>query len=152
MPTVRARRLIPAPREAVWAVVSDLASAPRWNRAWRRVEVVGEAGVGAVLRAEAEDGQTGEFEVAAWEPPERIVFVPRRGGPEEGSSWLLLEAQGLRLLERAEGATLVVMEARARIRGLRGLVAGWLLWPGYQRQGLEAALERLAALFPGGAP
>jgi hypothetical protein len=150
VPTVRARRLIPAPLSQVWAALADLEGAPRWNRAWARVRVLsGEPGEGAVLRAEDEEGRASELLVGAWEPQRRILFLPRPLPQEElGRYWLLLEGQSIWLEAVGEGATLVTMEARARARGLMGLVAAWLLWPGYQRRGLQAALEGLAALFP----
>ncbi len=147
---MRARRVIAAPLAQVWAAIADLEGAPRWNRAWTRVRVLSErVGEGAVLRAEGEEGQASELVVGAWEPQRRVVFVPRPVPEEEASRyWLLLEGQSISLEPLGEGATVVTMEARARSRGLMGLVVGWLLWPGYQRRGLNAALEGLAALFP----
>jgi len=152
VPTVRVSRLINAPVGEVWRVIADLEGAPRWNRAWARVRLLsGPAGQGALLRAEAEDGWTSDLEVGGWEPERRVLFVPRPGPDEDtGRYWLVLEGQSISLQPAAEGATLVTMEARARSRGLMGLVVGWVLWPGYQRRGLRAALDALAELFPPG--
>ena len=149
MPRVQARRLIPAPLPSVWEAIADLEGAPRWNKAWARVRLVsGPAGEGAVLRAEDEEGRASELQVGAWEPQRRVAFLPRPS-PEEDMDryWLLLEGQAITLEPVGEDATLVTIEARARARGLMGLVVGWLLWPGYQRRGLVAALDGLEALF-----
>jgi len=107
---------------------------------------------GATVRAWDEEGQEVAFRLVDWRPPFSLALAPlpeREEGPQP--RWLVLEEQGIRLqpAERA-GHTLVTMEARARVRGVRGLVLGWLLWPGYQRRGLNAALEALAALAEGG--
>ena len=54
-----------APRDQVWAVLSDIAKAGRWNSAWSRIEFASNQthGPGTRFRAETADGQTFEFEV-----------------------------------------------------------------------------------------
>ncbi|HXG41322.1 MAG TPA: SRPBCC family protein [Dehalococcoidia bacterium] len=146
---MQVQRVIAAPLPQVWEAIADLEAAPRWNRAWARVRLLsGPAGEGAVLRAEDEEGRASELQVGDWEPQRRVSFLPRPSpGEDLGSYWLVLEGQAITLEPAGEGATLVTMEARARARGLMGLVVGWLLWPGYQRRGLVAALDGLEALF-----
>ena len=63
----------------------------------------------------------------------------------------MLEAQAFHLAHNGEEATRVELMARASTHGIRGLVMGLLFWRGYQKQGLEYALETLAsALEPEG--
>ncbi len=147
---VRASRIVEAPLEEVWALVADLERAPRWNRAWARVAIEGEPRVGALVRAWSVEGEEASFRLVEWRPPFSLALAPVLAPGEEGP-WLFLLEQRIEL-RPAKGPrrTLVSMEARARLRGLRGLVLGLILWPGYQRRGLAAALEALAALAEGG--
>ena len=46
-----------------------------------------------------------------------------------------------------ETQTLVELTAHASTHGLRGRMTGLIFWPGYQKHGLETALEALGALF-----
>jgi uncharacterized protein YndB with AHSA1/START domain len=140
-------RLINAPRDQVWAVLSDIAKARRWNAAWSRIDFASNQthGLGTRFRAETADGQTFEFEVTNWVAPEYIEFSPVRDASERYG--IMLEAQAFHLAPEGEEATRVELMARASTHGIKGIVVGLFLWRGYQKQGLESALETLASVF-----
>lgn len=148
MPTVSESRIIAASRERIWAVLADIENASRWNGAWHRIELLSEQrqGAGTTFRAHAEDGATFDFHIAHWAPPEYIAFAPVPQG-DTGHYLLRLESQAFLLQPVDEGRTHVELIASAASRGLRGWILGRLFWPGYQKQGLRLALDRLQALF-----
>jgi len=156
MPSVTASISIPATREKVWAVVSDIGNAQRWNKAWSRIELMTPPGEGRGTRFLAhvkdEDGgeQTSEFVITEWIAPEYIEFAPVRN-PEAEQDQLTIDHHSFRIVPLDEETTRVDLTAQATARGLRGRFAGMLLWPGHQKPGLEAALNSLARLF-GAAP
>jgi uncharacterized protein YndB with AHSA1/START domain len=152
MPTVGVRRIIAAPQQEVWDALADIENAGRWNQAWQDIEFLSRQrqGVGTAFRAQTEGGQSAEFEVVAWEPPEYIAFAPRQTpeGEEPPAGYLItLEAQAFHLRPREEGRTEVSLLARADSHGLRGWLVGRLFWPGFQKQGMRKALAAVAALF-----
>jgi uncharacterized protein YndB with AHSA1/START domain len=66
MASVSASRLIYAPQADVWAIVSDVANARKWNKSWRRIEFTTPQTHGAGTRFRAsmgDDADTYEFEV-----------------------------------------------------------------------------------------
>ena len=152
MPSVTASISIPATQEKVWAVVSDVGNAQRWNKAWNRIELTTESREGRGTRFLAhvkdEDGgeQTSEFEVTEWIAPEYIEFTPVRN-PAAEQDQLTIDYHSLRIVPLDEETTRVDLTAEATAHSLRGRFAGMLLWPGHQRPGLEAALSSLARLF-----
>ena len=147
MPATSVSRIINAPRDQVWAVLSDIAKARRWNSAWSRIEFASNQthGLGTRFRADAGEGETFEFEVTAWSAPEYIEFSPVRDESERYG--IMLEAQGFHLTPEGAAATRVELMARASTHGMRGFVMGLFFWRGYQKQGLENALETLASAF-----
>jgi uncharacterized protein YndB with AHSA1/START domain len=149
MPSTSVSRVIAAPREQVWSVLSDLANARRWNSAWTSIEFVsGQThGPDTRFRARTAEGESYEFVITAWVVPEYIEFTPVRDETERYS--ITLEAQAFRLEPEGEDATQVELIARASTHGLRGWLLGLAFWRGHQKQGLNTALERLqAALEP----
>ena len=159
MPSVTVSISIPATPEKVWAVVSDVGNAQRWNKAWSRIEMTTQLseGPGTRFRAHVEDehgaDQAFEFEITEWVPPEFIVFSPVRD-PEEKKYQITLDWHSFRIVPLDEENSRVELTAQATTRGLRGGLAGlvlwpWhmLIWPGHQKRGLEAALSSLAELF-----
>ena len=147
MPTTSVVRVIDAPREQVWGVLSDIANARRWNAAWSAVEFVTNQthGAGTRFRAKMADGDSFEFKVTAWVAPEYIEFAPVR---EESERYgIMMEAQAFQLKAEGEGATRVELMARASTHGARGRLMGLLFWRGHQKQGLTYALETLASVF-----
>ncbi|HEY5639554.1 MAG TPA: SRPBCC family protein [Dehalococcoidia bacterium] len=157
MPSVTASISISATPEAVWAVVSDVANAQRWNKAWSRIELTTELNIGRGTRFRAhvndEEGSDHafEFEVTDWIEPEYIVFTPVRD-PDEEQYQITLDWHAFRLVPLDEETTRVDLTAQATTRGLRGRFAGLLLWSGHQKPGLEEALSSLAELFVAAPP
>jgi len=147
MPSVTASRVIAAPQQVVWAALADIARATRWNTAWPRVEITSTQthGAGTTFRAHTETGDAYGFVVTEWTVPECITFTPERQENERYS--ITLDSQTFRLRPLSEETTLVELTARATARGLRGHFVARFFWPGYQRQGLDGALESLAELF-----
>jgi uncharacterized protein YndB with AHSA1/START domain len=154
MASVTAAVSIPVTPEKVWAVVSDVPNAGRWNRSWERIEMLTEStqGRGTRFRAHAppedgdEDGRAFDFEVTEWTAPEYIRFTPVRE-PGEGQYQVTLDYHAFRLVPVDGENTRVELTAHATSRGLRGRVVGLFFWPGHQRAGLEEALKSLAAVF-----
>ena len=145
MPTTSVVRVIHAPGDQVWAVLSDIANARRWNSAWSGVEFASNQthGPGTRFRARTEAGETFDFEVTNWSAPEYIEFSPVRDQSERYG--IMLEAQAFHLAPEGEEATRVELMARASTHGIKGLVMGLFFWRGYQKQGLQSALETLAS-------
>ena len=147
MPTVTASRSIGAAQAQVWAVLADIANAGRWNQAWSKMEITSPQthGAGTTFRAHTADGEAWDFLVSDWIAPEYIAFSPIRDQSERYQ--ITLESQAFRLKPLGDDQTLVELSARASAHGLRGRVVGLLFWPGYQKHGLNAALDALQDLF-----
>lgn len=149
MPTTSESRLIAAPRAEVWAAITNLEAAARWNRVWQRVEYLSSQreGAGTTFRAHTEDGLAHDFRITAWDAPEHVAFAPLEEEPEEKRYLITLESQSFLLEVVGDDQTSVTLSATAAGHGLRGWLAARFLWPGYQRQGLARALDALQALF-----
>jgi uncharacterized protein YndB with AHSA1/START domain len=147
MPSTSASRVIAAPREEVWALLSDITNARRWNAAWSSIEFVSNQthGPNTQFRARTDKGEAFEFVISAWVVPEYIEFTPVRDETERYG--ITLESQAFRLNPEGAEATRVDLIARASTHGVKGWLLGLLFWRGYQRQGLNAALEKLDAAF-----
>jgi hypothetical protein len=148
MPFTSESRIIAATPAEIWAVITDLERAERWNRNWHRVEYLGERrqGIDVSFRAHTEDGRAHEFRISEWAQEELVTFVPVR--PEEEGPYLItLVAQTFRLRPLDEEGTDVILSAEAAGHGLRGWLAARFVWPHYQRQGLRSALDSLQSLF-----
>ncbi len=155
MPKVSVARVIPAPQAEIWAAVSDIVNARRWNTAWTRIEVTTELthGAGTRFRAHTQSGETYDFEVSDWLAPEYIAFSPIRDEDEQYG--ITLDSHAFRLKAIGEGETMVELIAQATARGLRGRFTAMFFWSGYQKEGLNLALDALEALFepsPAGNP
>lgn len=133
-------------------MVSDVARAQRWNKAWNRIEMTTELSEGRGTRFRAhvkdEDGesQSFEFEITEWIAPEFIVFTPVRE-PNEEQYQITLDWHSFRIIPLDGKNTRVDLTAQSTTRGLRGRFAGLVFWPGHQKPGLQAALSSLAELF-----
>jgi uncharacterized protein YndB with AHSA1/START domain len=149
MPTTSESRIIAAPRAEVWAAITNLEAAARWNEAWHRVEYLSyqREGVGTTFRTHTEDDQTFDFRISEWAPGEYVAFQPLQEEPEEKRYLITLESQSFLLEPVGDDHTNVTLSASAAGHGLRGWLAARFLWPGYQRQGLGRALDALQALF-----
>lgn len=128
-------------------MLSDIANARRWNSAWSKIEFSSQQthGPETRFRAHTEDGDAFEFVVSAWAAPEYIEFSPVRDEAE--SYGIVLESQGFLLEPVGERATRAELTARASTHGFKGWLMGLLFWRGYQKHGLNGALERLDSVF-----
>ena len=149
MPTTSASRIIAAPVADVWAAITRLEDASRWNQAWQRVEYLSDQreGVGTTFRAYDEDGVGHNFRISEWAPHEVVAFDPLRDEPEDRRYLITLESQGFLLRPAGDNHTDVSLFATAAGHGLRGWLTARFVWPNYQRQGLGRALDSLQALF-----
>jgi len=147
MASVSESRMIASAPQEVWGVLADVENARRWNGAWTRIEITSSQrhGLGTTFTAHTEGGDNYTFEITEWSPPETIAFSPVR---EEAESYgVTLDSHTFQLSPAADSGTLVRLTARATAYGLRGHVVARLFWPGYQRQGLQIALDALQAVF-----
>ncbi len=147
MPSVSVSRLIAAPRDDVWAALSDIAGARRWNASWSKIDITSPQthGAGTTFRAHTEGDETYDFEVTEWSAPERIAFSPVHGEGEHYAVMLKLHAFSLQPTE--DGGTRVELTARASAHGIMGRLVAMFFWPGHQKQGLSAALDAVQAIF-----
>jgi uncharacterized protein YndB with AHSA1/START domain len=150
MPSTMVSRVMSAPREQAWAVLSDVANARRWNSAWADIEFVsGQThGPGTKFRARTSEGESYEFVVSAWVSPEYIEFTPVRDETERYS--ITLDSQAFRLVPEGPDITQVELIAKASTHGLKGLLVGLFFWRGYQKHGLNAALDALQSTLEAG--
>jgi len=147
MPSTSASRVIRAPRNEVWALLSDIGNARRWNSAWASIDFVSKQthGPDTRFRARTNEGEEFEFVITAWVAPEYIEFAPVRDEWERYG--ITLESQAFRLESQGEGETRVDLIARASTHGIKAWVVGLVLWRGYQKKGLNVALETLESAF-----
>jgi uncharacterized protein YndB with AHSA1/START domain len=140
-------RTIAAPQAQVWAALSDIANARRWNSSWSQIEFTSTQthGVGAAFRAHTDDGDVFNFEITGWVAPEYIEFSPVRDESEDYS--ITLESHTFRLQALTDSETRIDLTAHASARGIRGRFIAVLFWPGYQKRGLNLALDAIEALF-----
>jgi len=150
MPTTSESRLIAASVAEVWAAITDLEAASRWNQAWQRVEYLSSQreGVDTTFRSHTEDGRSFDFRISEWAPEEYVAFEPLREEPEERRYLITLESQSFLLEAAGYDHTNVTLFASATGHGLRGWLAARFVWPGHQRELiLRPALDALQALF-----
>lgn len=153
MASVTVSRVVRAPQREVWALLSDIQNAGRWNKAWSRIELTSNQrhGLGATFRTVHEGGETYDFEVCEWAAPDRIGFCPIRREGEPTYS-IMLDAHVFDLSAVSDDETMVELSAHATPHGLRGRFIALFLWPGHQKEGLNSALESIAAVFEGEPP
>ncbi len=150
MPTTSESRLIAAPRAELWAAITDLEAASRWNQAWQRVEYLSsqQAGVGTTFRSHTEDGRSFDFRISEWAPQEYVAFEPLHREPDERRYLITLKSHSFLLDAADDNHTNVTLIASATGHGLRGWLAARFVWPGHQRALiLRPALDALQALF-----
>ena len=149
MPTTSQSRLIAAPRAELWAAITDLEAASRWNQAWQRVEYLSSQreDVDTTFRSHTEDGRSFDFRISEWAPEEYVAFEPLHKEPEDKRYLITLESQSFLLEAAGYDHTNVTLFASATGHGPRGWLFARVMWPGYQRQGLRRALDALQALF-----
>jgi uncharacterized protein YndB with AHSA1/START domain len=147
MPRMSVSRVIGAPQDAIWGVLSDLEHAYRWNKAWTSIRFTsGQThGAGTTFRATMEGGDTFDFEVCDWSAPERIAFCPIRG-PEEVYS-ITLDSHVFEVRTLADHESEVTITAKARAHGVKGRVISMFFWSGHQQDGLNTALDAIQSVF-----
>ncbi len=149
MPTTKASRVIRAPQAAVWALLSDVEHANRWNHAWTAIEMTSAQthGVGARFRAKMEGSDDSfEFEICDWSAPERIAFCPIRQPLEQLYS-ITLDSHVFQVRKVSDEESEVSITAHASARGLRGRLVSMFFWATHQEDGLNQALDAIQRVF-----
>lgn len=148
MPTTSVSRVIRAPQKDVWALLSDIEHANKWNKAWSSIRFTsGQThGAGTTFRATMGGGDDAfDFEVCDWSAPERLAFCPIRR-PEELYS-ITLDSHVFEVRALTDGESEVTITAKASAHGLRGRFIAMFFWSGHQRDGLNTALDSIQSVF-----
>lgn len=148
MPSASVSRVIAASQKDVWALLSDLEHARKWNRAWSSIQFTsGQThGTGTTFRATMQGGDDAfDFEVCEWSAPERIAFCPIRRSEEIYS--ITLESHVFEIRALTDDESEVTISAKASSHGLRGRFIAMFFWSGHQQEGLNAALDSVQSVF-----
>lgn len=148
MPSTSVSRVIGAPQAAIWALLSDIERANKWNRAWTSIRFTsGQThGSGTTFRATMQGGDGAfDFEVCDWSAPERIAFCPIRR-PEEIYS-ITLDSHVFEVRALTDGESEVTITAKASAHGLKGRFVAMFFWSGHQEEGLNTALDSIQRIF-----
>jgi uncharacterized protein YndB with AHSA1/START domain len=145
MPEVTRRRTLRAPREAVWRLVDDPYSLPRWWPATARVEDVTDDAWTSVLRSPAGKTVRADFTRTEIEEERRVVWRQEL----EESPFERVFASATTAIELREeeggGSTRVALTAVEKLRG-RYKLGNWVVRRAARRRlddalaGLERAL------------
>ncbi|MDX6632663.1 MAG: hypothetical protein QOG09_1738 [Solirubrobacterales bacterium] len=151
MPRVSRKRLIEAPVDEVWAIVSDPYHLPRWWPRTRRVENVRKVKGGrrsqwtTVYETQSGRAVRADYRVLSSATDDRYIFEQQlEGTPFEKVLRSSVTEIGL---EPREDATEVRITNRQRLRGLSRL--GSPMMGRAQRQIVDDALEGLQAALSG---
>jgi uncharacterized protein YndB with AHSA1/START domain len=135
---------VPAPLEAVWAVVGDPFQLPRWWPLTERVESVADDAWTSVLRSDRGRAVRADYLVEAHEPPRRRAWAQQLAGtPFEK---LLRELRTEVALTQAGADTEVTLTVEQRARGTAKL--GGLMLRRATARRLDEALAGLEAVLP----
>lgn len=148
MPSVTVSRIIEAPPAEVWAAVSEIDRLREWNPRWTRIELTSETtrGTGASFRTFTEEGDQFEFRITGWVEGEFVEISPVREADERHG--ITLQSQSFQLASADDGAaTFLEVGAHVSTHGPRGWLLGLVFWRGYQRRGLNDALNALQDLL-----
>lgn len=138
--TVRRSRTVPAPPDAVWAVVGDPHHLPRWCPLTERVEAVDANAWTSVMRSDRGKVVRADYRVEAHEPPRRRAWSQALAGtPFER---LLREHRTEVSLAPAGAGTAVTLTVTQRGRGTARL-GMWMVRRATRRR-LDEALDGLA--------
>jgi len=150
MPTASLSRVIQAPQQDVWVLLSDIRQATRWNKYWAGIEFQSTQthGAGTRFAATTEDGDSFVFDVCEWDAPRRIAFCPVRAADERYS--ITLESHVFEVGALSDGSCELTITAKASARGFRGRLIAMFFWAGHQKEGLNAALDAIQAVFEPG--
>ena len=137
-------RVVPAPPDAVWAVVGDPHHLPRWWPLTERVESVADDGWTSVLRSGRGSAVRADYVVEAHEPPRRRAWAQELAGtPFER---LLHEHRTEVRVEPSGDGSEVTLAVESRARGTARL--GTFMVRRATRRQLDAALDGLAEALP----
>ncbi|HYN95579.1 MAG TPA: SRPBCC family protein [Pilimelia sp.] len=155
--------LVPAPVEAVWAVVRQVEELPAWLVGLGHAEARGPEGYGRRLRLDgsrAGDGRERQAEVIAWRAPTLLAWryvaeraVPRSAGPDFADpgldpAWLPVRADELHIqLTPAGTATRLDLYAVCPAGLFDGLLIRWGPARRWKAE-LARSAAALAAMFP----
>jgi uncharacterized protein YndB with AHSA1/START domain len=141
--TVRRQRVVGAPPDAVWRVVGDPYSLPRWWPRVERVESVDDDAWTSVLRSERGTAVRADYRVEAHEPSRRRAWAQQlAGSPFER----LLRAHRTSVeLEPAGEGTEVTLTVEQQARGTARL-GGFIVRRATARS-LDQALDALVDLL-----
>lgn len=146
MPEVTRSRTVTAPADAVWDVVSDPYSLPRWWPQVVRVEDASpEAWTNVLLTPQGRTVRA-DYTRVEWQPPRRIVW--RQELEESPFERIFSTAMTeLELSDAEGGGTRVALKSTERLRG-RYRLGGWVVRRAARRRlddaltGLEQAVGR----------
>lgn len=147
MPTTSRTRLVDAPVEAVWEIVSDPYHLPRWWPRVARVEGVEPGAFTQVLKTDKGKSVRADYHVTEFQAPQRCRWTQQVAGtPFER----LFDAAHTEIrLAPAGERTKVTIELGHRLRGFARLGAFMFRRP--VRRQLDLALDGLATTFRPGA-
>lgn len=141
MPVVRCQRTVAAPREAVWELIDEPESLPRWWPTVTRVEDASPSAWTAVLGSPKGKAVRADYSLVERSVPERLRW---RHEVDESPFERVLSSSvyELALEQREDGSTDVRLSAELRLRGFARL-GGMLVVRATRRQ-LDEALDGLA--------
>jgi uncharacterized protein YndB with AHSA1/START domain len=142
MPTVVRSRVVGAPRERVWELVSDPYHLPRWWPTVQRVEDVSEAAWTTVATSSRGRAVRFDWSRVYISPPERIVW--RQELDQTPFERFLRESVTGVILEPAGESTKVELRIVRRMRGLARF--GGIQMRRAVRRELDGALDQLEAV------
>jgi uncharacterized protein YndB with AHSA1/START domain len=142
MPTVVRSRVVAAPREQVWELVSDPYHLPRWWPTVQRVEDVSEEAWTTVATSSRGRAVRFDWSRVYIEPPERIVW--RQELAQTPFERFLRESVTGVILESAGETTKVELRIVRKLRGLARF--GGIQMRRAVRRELDGALDQLEAV------
>jgi uncharacterized protein YndB with AHSA1/START domain len=143
MPTVVRSRVVAAPREQVWELVSDPYHLPRWWPTVQRVEDVSEEAWTTVATSSRGRAVRFDWSRVYIEPPERIVW--RQELAQTPFERFLRESVTGVILESAGETTKVELRIVRKLRGLARF--GGIQMRRAVRRELDGALDQLEAVI-----
>ena len=146
MRTIRASRLVPAPRAAVWALYDDIEHTPEWVPFSEAIlSVSGPAGVGTVYRERTRLGGiagVGQWTITHHDAPRRQVHASRDYGMDSTLIITMLDLRG-----RTHLSQVVVL--RSRLPGVIGRLHE-AVFSLVARSGIESAVDAARRWFTDG--
>jgi uncharacterized protein YndB with AHSA1/START domain len=147
MPTATVSRVIHAPQRDVWALLSDVSQAQKWNKYWTSIALASGQTHGAGTRfiATTEGGDSFTFDICQYDAPQRIAFCPVRDPGERYS--ITLDSHVFEVRPLSDEDCELTITANASASGFRGRLVALFFWAGHQKEGLNTALDSVQAVF-----